>query len=71
MAFKALRPGAGLPHHSDRGDPYASTEYRKTMQAAGFRASTSRSADCYDNASMERFFITLKTELIQHRQFAT
>jgi putative transposase len=71
MAIKAQRPGAGLIHHSDRGVQYASTEYRKTMQAAGFRASMSRRADCYDNAPMESFFHTLKTELVHHRQFAT
>ncbi len=71
MAIKAQRPGDGLIHHSDRGVQYASTEYRKTMQAAGFRASMSRRADCYDNAPMESFFHTLKTELVHHRQFAT
>ena len=38
---------------------------------AGFRASMSRKADCYDNAPMERFFHTLKTELVHHRQYAT
>ena len=71
MAIKAQRPGAGLIHHSDRGVQYASTEYRKTMQSAGFRALMSRTADCYDNAPMESFFHTLKTELVHHRQFAT
>ena len=71
MAIKAQRPGDGLIHHSDRGVQYASTEYRKTMQAARFRASMSRRADCYDNAPMESFFHTLKTELVHHRQFAT
>jgi len=71
MAIKAQRPGAGLIHHSDRGVQYASTEYRQMMQAAGFRASMSRRADCYDNAPMESFFHTLKTELVHHRQFAT
>jgi transposase InsO family protein len=49
---------------------YASAEYRKMMQSAGFRASMSRKADCYDNAPMESFFHTIKTELIYHRQYA-
>jgi putative transposase len=71
MAIKAQRPGAGLIHHSDRGVQYASTEYRQIMQAEGFRASMSRRADCYDNAPMESFFHTLKTELVHHRQFET
>src|ERR1700749_260483 len=46
-------------------------EYRKMMQAAGFRASMSRRADCYDNAPMESIFHTLKTELIHHQHYAT
>lgn len=41
------------------------------MQSAGFRASMSRKADCYDNAPMESFFHTLKTGLIHHRHYAT
>jgi hypothetical protein len=45
---------------------YALAEYRKMMQSAGFRASMSRRADCYDNAPMESFFHTLKTELVHH-----
>ena len=71
MAIKEQRPGAGLIHHSDRGVQYASAEYRRIMHTAGFRASMSRRADCYDNAPMESFFHTLKTELIHHRQFET
>jgi putative transposase len=71
MAISAQRPGAGLIHHSDRGVQYASADYRNVMQSAGFRASMSRKADCYDNAPMESFFHTLKTELVHHRQYAT
>ncbi|HET7090169.1 MAG TPA: IS3 family transposase [Anaerolineae bacterium] len=71
MAISAQRPGAGLIHHSDRGVQYASADYRQVMQSAGFRASMSRKADCYDNAPMESFFHTLKTELVHHRQYAT
>ena len=65
MAIAIQRPGVGLIHHSDRGAQYASAEYRKMMQSAGFRASMSRKADCYDNAPMESFFHTLKTELVR------
>ena len=71
MAISAQRPGAGLIHHSDRGVQYASEDYRKVIQSAGFRPSMSRKADCYDNAPMESFFHTLKTELVHHRQYAT
>jgi putative transposase len=41
------------------------------IQSAGFQASMSRKADCYDNAPMESFFHTLKTELVHHRHYAT
>jgi transposase InsO family protein len=71
MATSAQRPSAGLIHHSDRGVQYASGDYRKLVQSAGFRASMSRKADCYDNAPMESFFHTLKTELVHHRHYAT
>jgi transposase InsO family protein len=70
MAIAAQRPDAGLIHHSDRGVQYASAEYRKMMQSAGLRASMSRKANCYDNAPMESFFHTLKTELVHHRHYA-
>jgi transposase InsO family protein len=71
MAVAAKQPGPGLIHHSDRGVQYASEDYRKAIQAAGFQASMSRKADCYDNAPMESFFHTLKTELVHHRHYAT
>jgi putative transposase len=71
MAIATQRLGAGLIHHSDRGVQYASAEYRKMMQSAGFRASMSRKADCYDNAPMESFFHTLKTELVHHQDYET
>jgi putative transposase len=71
MAISAQRPGAGLVHHSDRGVQYASADYRGMVRSAGFRASMSRKADCYDNAPMESFFHTLKTELVHHQKYAT
>jgi putative transposase len=71
MAISVQRPGDGLIHHSDRGVQYASAEYRQVMQSAGLRASMSRKGDCYDNAPMESFFHTLKTELVHHRHYAT
>ena len=71
MAISAQRPDDGLIHHSDRGVQYASADYRKLMQSAGLRASMSRKGDCYDNAPMESFFHTLKTELVHHSHYAT
>jgi putative transposase len=71
MAIAAQRPAAGLIHHSDRGVQYASACYRDALQSAGLKASMSRKGDCWDNAPMESFFHTLKTELVHHRQYAT
>jgi putative transposase len=71
MAISAQRPSAGLIHHSDRGVQYASVDYRKLMQSASLRASMSRKGDCYDNAPMESFFHTLKTELVYRSHYAT
>jgi transposase InsO family protein len=71
MAISIQRPGPGLIHHSDRGVQYASAEYRKFLQSAGFKASMSRKACCYDNAPMESFFHTLKTELVYQTHYAT
>jgi putative transposase len=50
---------------------YSSQDYRKLVQSTRFRASMSRKADCYDNAPMESFFHTHKTELVHHCHHAT
>jgi len=50
---------------------YASHAYRNVLTGAGIMASMSRKADCYDNAPMESFFHTLKTELVHHRDYNT
>lgn len=70
-AVSAKRPLAGLIHHSDRGSQYCSHEYRKLLDQFGMRASMSRKGNCYDNAPMESFWGTLKTELVFHRRYAT
>jgi putative transposase len=52
----------GLLHHSDQGVQYACGEYRQALAAAGAVCSMSRRGNCYDNAAMESFWSTLKTE---------
>jgi putative transposase len=71
MALGARRPDAGLVHHSDRGSPYACTEYRAVLDAHGILASMSRKGNCWDNAVAESFFGTLKTELVNGMTYAT
>ncbi len=62
-ALARRAPGAGLLHHSDRGSQYASEDYQDVLEANAITCSMSRRGDCYDNAAMESWFGTLKTEL--------
>jgi transposase InsO family protein len=70
-ALADLRPPASLLHHSDRGVQYACDAYRHVLSSRGLRASMSRKGNCYDNAVVESFFSTLKTELVHHECYAT
>jgi len=63
MAVKRRCPSTGLLHHSDRGSQYASEDYQKALEVRGITCSMSRRGDCYDNALVESWFGTLKTEL--------
>jgi len=71
MALLHRQPPTKLLLHSDRGVQYASGDYRQALKAAGLEASMSRKGNCYDNATMESFWSTLKLELIYRRDFAT
>jgi putative transposase len=71
MALLHRQPPANLLIHSDRGVQYASADYRQALNQAGLLASMSRKANCYDNATMESFWSTLKLELVYRRAFAT
>jgi len=71
MAVARRRPGEGLLHHSDRGSQYASDDYRHLLQSHGIDCSMSGKGDCWDNAVMESFFGTLKTELVNHEHYET
>lgn len=57
--------------HSDQGSQYASFQYQALLQEYGVIASMSRKANCWDNAVVESFFKTLKTELTYHERYAT
>jgi putative transposase len=71
QAVAARRPAEGLLHHSDRGSQYCSHEYQALLRGHGMRGSMSRRGNCYDNAPVESFFGTLKTELVHHRRYRT
>ncbi len=64
-------PPRGLIHHSDRGVQYASDPYRKILDDHKLTASMRRKGDCLDNAPMESFFSSLKTELVHRTRFKT
>jgi transposase InsO family protein len=53
----------GLLHHSDQGCTYASEDYQAVLEAHGFTCSMSRRGNCYDNAVMESFFSSVKSEV--------
>jgi putative transposase len=63
-AIKGRQPPPGLVHHSDRGSPYASGDYRRQLLRLGIVASMSRKGDCWDNSVAESFFSSLKNELV-------
>jgi hypothetical protein len=63
MALKRRCPEAGLLHHSDQGCTYASEDYQTILDRHGITCSMSRRGDCHDNAVMESFFSTLRSEL--------
>lgn len=57
--------------HSDQGSTYSAAEYRELLGRHRIRQSMSRKGDCWDNAPMESFFHTLKTELVMHCSYQT
>ncbi len=62
MAINRRQPTSDLMHHSDRGSQYASHDYRELLKELGITVSMSRKGNCWDNAVMERFFGSLKSE---------
>ena len=71
MALAARRPGAGLMHHSDRGVQYASEDYQGLLARHRITVSMSGRGDCWDNAVIESFWATLKTELVHQEHYRT
>jgi putative transposase len=54
-----------LMHHSDRGSQYVSEQFQRLMADNGIVCSMSRSGNVWDNAAMESFFSSLKTEALR------
>jgi putative transposase len=68
-AVARVRAPRGIILHSDRGVQYASAEYRQILKSRGFIQSMSRRGNCWDNAPMESFFDTFKTEHMFHETY--
>jgi putative transposase len=71
MAIRERRPGGGLIHHSDQGSQYTDGTYQALLKDHGIQASMNGVGTWYDNAPMESFFGTLKSELVHHRVYHT
>ena len=71
MAIRRCRPEAGLIHHSDQGSQYTDSEYQDVLAAHGIVPSMNGVGTWYDNAAMESFFGTLKSELVYNRAYRT
>jgi transposase InsO family protein len=70
-AIRRERPPKGLIHHSDRGCQYTSKAYRELLEYNKMAGSMSRVGTPYDNAPMESFFQTLKTECLYKHTFGS
>lgn len=71
MAIQQRQPGDGLIHHSDQGSQYTDSGYQTLLKDHGIQASMNGVGTWYDNAPMESFFGTLKSELVHHRVYHT
>jgi putative transposase len=71
MALAGRQPARGVLFHSDRGSQYAGTACRRLLRDHGLRSSMSRKGDCWDNAVIESFNATIKTELVYRMKWLT
>lgn len=70
LAIAQRQPAPGLIVHSDRGSQYASATYQALLAKHQLVGSMSRKGNCWDNAVMERFFLSLKMERVWQRVYA-
>ena len=71
MAYQRRKPSNILICHSDRGSQYAASEFQKMLKNTNFICSMSRKGNCWDNAVVESFFGSLKTEVVHGNLFRT
>jgi transposase InsO family protein len=71
MAIWRRQPAPGLMFHSDRGSQYCSYDFQRLLKTHKMTCSMSRKGDCWDNAVVERFFASLKTERVFPKNYRT
>lgn len=71
MAVGSRHICQGAIHHSDRGSQYACNDYQQILKEHDIICSMSRKGNCYDNAVVESFFHSLKTEWVNHHRYRT
>ena len=71
MAMWRRGKPAAVLHHSDRGSQYTSAPFQRLLADQGLLCSMSRSGNCWDNAAMESFFSSLKTERTANKTYRT
>ena len=71
MALRQRQPVGPLIHHSDRGSQYTGQAFQELLAENNIASSMSGRGNCYDNAPVESFFGTLKTELVNHAVYQT
>lgn len=69
MAVHTSPPDHKTIFHSDQGSEYANKEFRAVLESLKLRVSMSRKGHCWDNAHMESFFGSLKTEMVYFQKF--
>lgn len=70
VAIAHRQPPEGMLVHTDQGSQYASEAYRSLLTRHRLSGSMSRRGNCWDNAVMERFFLSLKMERVWQRDYA-
>ena len=71
MALNQRQPAEGLMQHSDQGSQYTSAAYQAVLSAHGILVSMNGVGSWYDNAPVESFIGTLKTEWVHHQTYLT
>ena len=71
QARQSRRPAAGLMFHSDQRCQYTSDRFVSDLRVSGIVQSKSRKGNCWDNAVVERFFRSLKSEWIGEQEYSS